>query len=340
MSELVQSETKEHYRVGIIGCGGISTAHANAYKAIESTEIVAAAEPAPERRAKFDETYNVVSLYENYREMLANEKLDIVSICTWPPLHCEMTVAAAESGVKAILCEKPMALNLGEANRMVEACEKAGTKLVIGHQHRFDPQATQAAELIKGNAIGHLQWVFGYCNSRDLLSNGTHVVDLMRYFVDDSPIKWVMGQIDRPTDKVDFGHHVEHNAIGHWQFENGVHGLIAQGDLAPSGYAFQLCGTAGLISVNAPEGYKLQVITKNGELDCAIETVNSHQAEIEALIAWLEGGPPHRARGENGRATLEVLMAIMESSRLHRAIYLPLETLESPLELMIQGGQI
>ncbi|MBI1929380.1 hypothetical protein HYR99_34690, partial [Candidatus Poribacteria bacterium] len=64
MSELVQSETKEHYRVGIIGCGGISTAHANAYKAIESTEIVAAEEPAPERRAKFDETYNVVSLYE------------------------------------------------------------------------------------------------------------------------------------------------------------------------------------------------------------------------------------------------------------------------------------
>ena len=328
------------YKVGIIGCGGIATAHANAYKAIEATEIVAAVDPDPERRLKFDETYNIVSLYESYTEMLQRHELDIVSICTWPPLHCEMTVAAAESGVKAILCEKPMALNLGEADIMLEACEKAGTKLVIGHQHRFDPQSVAAADLLKGNAIGELRWIFGYCNSRDLLSNGTHVVDLMRYFVADNPVAWVMGQIDRPSDKVDYGHNVEHNAIGHWQFENGVHAMIAQGELAPSGYAFQLCGTAGLMSVNAPEGYKLQVLTKNGELDVAIERANSHQAEIEALVAWLGGGAQHRAHGKSGRDTTEVLMAIMESSRLHRAVYLPLQTKPSPLELMIEAGQI
>ena len=74
------------------------------------------------------------------------ESLDIVSICTWPPLHCEMVVAAAESGVKAILCEKPMALNLKEADQMLDSCEKSGTKLVVGHQHRFDPQVSQAIE--------------------------------------------------------------------------------------------------------------------------------------------------------------------------------------------------
>ena len=330
----------KHYRVGIIGCGRVAAAHANAYTAIESTELVAIAEPDPERRLKFDEAYGVTGLYENYREMLANEELDIISICTWPPLHREMTVAAAESGAKAILCEKPMALNLGEADRMLAACEEAGTKLVIGHQHRFDSQAVNAIELIKGNAIGELQSIFGYCNSKDLLTNGTHVVDLIRYFVDDSPVRWVMGQIDRPSDKVDFGHRVEHNAIGHWQFESGTHAMIAQGELAPSGYAFQLCGTAGLISINAPQGPQLQVIAKNGELDVLLEEVNPKHAEVEELIAWLEGSPPHRSCGENGRATMEVLMAIMESSRLRRAIYLPLETTESPLELMIEAGEI
>ncbi|MCZ6678445.1 MAG: Gfo/Idh/MocA family oxidoreductase, partial [Candidatus Poribacteria bacterium] len=302
--------------------------------------VVAAVDPDPERRLKFDETYNIMGLYENYRELLDQEALDIISICTWPPLHCELTVAAAESGVKAILCEKPMALNLGEADRMLEACEKTGTKLVIGHQHRFDSQSVNVIDLIKGSAIGDLQWIFGYCNSKDLLSNGTHVVDLIRYFVNDSPVKWVMGQIDRPSDRVDFEHHVEHNAIGHWRFENGVHAMIAQGELAPSGYAFQLCGTAGLISVNAPQGYRLQVITKNGELDIPLEEVNPYQAEIEELIAWIDDGAPHRARGESGRATMEILMAIMESSRLHQTVYLPLKTAESPLELMIQAGQI
>ena len=330
----------ERYRVGIIGCGRVAAGHADAYTAIDSTELVAAAEPDPEHRLKFDEAYSVAGFYENYREMLASEELDIISICTWPPLHCEMTVAAAESGAKAILCEKPMALNLGEADTMLEACEAAGTKLVIGHQHRFDSQTVHALELIKGRAIGELQSIFGYCSSSDLLTNGTHVVDLIRYFADDSSIRWVMGQIDRPSDKVDFGHNVEHNAIGHWQFENGLHALLAQGELAPSGYAFQLCGTAGIISVNAPQGRRLQVITKNGELDVSLEDINPNHAEVEELISWLEGGPPHRSRGENGRATMEVLMSIMESSRLHRAIYLPLETEESPLELMIEAEQI
>ena len=329
----------KNYRVGIIGCGRIAARHANAYTTIESTELVAAAEPDPERRLKFDETYGIVGLYENYREMLSNEELDIISICTWHPLHCEMTVAAAESGVQAILCEKPMAPNMGEADRMLKACEETGTKLVIGHQHRFDPQAVNAKELLKGNAIGELRSIFGHCGS-DLLNNGTHVVDLIRYFVDDSPIRWVMGQIDRPSDKVNFGLRVEHNAIGQWQFENGVYAILAQGELAPSDYAFQLCGTAGIISVNAPEGRPLQVITKNGELDVSLEKLNPKQAEVEELIGWIEGGSSHRSRGESGRATLEVLMAIMESSRLRRAIYLPLETEESPLELMIESEQI
>ena len=329
----------EHYRVAIIGCGKIATRHANAYTAIESTELVAAAESDPERRLTFDETYSIASLYENYRDMLASEELDIISICTWPPLHCEMTVAAAESGVQAVLCEKPMALNLREADRMLEACEATGTKLVIGHQHRFDSQTVNAIQLLKGSAIGELQSIFGHCSS-DLLTNGTHVVDLIRYFVDDVPIRWIMGQIDRPSDKVNFGHRVEHNAIGHWRFESGVYAMSAQGELAPSGYAFQLCGTAGIITVNAPEGRQLQVITKNGELDVSLEEVNPKQAEIEELIAWLEDGTPHRSHGESGRATMEVLMAIMESSRLHRTIYLPLETEESPLELMIESKQI
>ena len=83
--------------------------------------------------------------------------------------------------------------------------------------------------------------------------------------------------------------------------------MLAQGELAPSGYAFQLCGTAGIININ----------------DC-----------------MATGRSPHRSRGEIGRATMEVLMAIMESSCLHSTVYLPLETEESPLELMIEAEQI
>lgn len=330
----------QEYKVGIIGCGRISAAHANGYQTLAQTRIVAAAEPDDERRAKFGETYGVSKLYEDYPQMLDNEELDIVSICTWPKLHCEMTVAAAEHGIRGILCEKPMAFNLEQADKMIEACEKSGAKLAIGHQHRFDPQAVKAKELIKEGAIGEVLWIFGHCTS-DLLSNGTHVVDLIKFFADDSPVVWVMGQIDRhTTDLVRFGHVAEDMAIGHFQFENGIRGFIEQGELAPSGYAFHLHGSEGMIGVNAPQGKRLYVLTKDGEREFSLESIHSHQAEIEELLAWLEGGPAHRSNAKHGRETMEVLMAIMESSRLRKAVRLPMKTKESPLELIIQAGQI
>jgi len=328
------------YKVGVIGCGGISSAHSNGYKEIEATRIVAAAEPNNERRAKYGETYGVEKMYQDYQEMLDHEELDIVSICTWPPLHCEMTVAAAEHGIKGILCEKPMAFNLGQADKMIDVCDKSGTKLAIGHQHRFDAQSTKALELVKTGVIGELRWIFGHCGS-DLLSNGTHVVDLIKFFVSDSPVRWVMGQLDRyHHDLVRYGHVAEDMAIGHFQFENGIRAFIEQGELAPSGYAFHLYGTEGQIGVNAPQGKRLSIITKDGELDLPLAGVNSYRMEIEELITWIEGGSEHRSNAKHGRETMEVLMAIMESSRLRKAIRLPLETKESPLRLMIEAGQI
>ena len=147
----------KHYRVGLIGCGRVAAGHANAYTAIESTELIAAAEPDPEHRLKFDETYGIVGFYENYREMLASEELDIISICTWPPLHCEMTVAAAESGVQAILCEKPMALNLGQADRMLQVMRRDRNKAGRSDINiALTRRSTNAIELIKGNAIGDI----------------------------------------------------------------------------------------------------------------------------------------------------------------------------------------
>ena len=132
------------YRVGIIGCGGIGRDHARAYTTIPGVEIVAGAEINAENATRFTEQFGTVRIHEDYREMLAREELDLVSVCTWPPTHCDATVAAAESGVRGIMCEKPMATNLGEADRMLGACDAHGTRLAVGHQHRFDPQSVKA----------------------------------------------------------------------------------------------------------------------------------------------------------------------------------------------------
>ena len=138
------------YRVGIIGCGGIANAHARGYQGVEQTEIVALADPVQVALDKFAETYSVSAenCYLDAREMLDNENLDIVSVATWHKLHAPMTIAACARSPKAVLCEKPMGVSLGECDDMLIAANRSSVKVVIGHQRRFNSAWTDARNLI------------------------------------------------------------------------------------------------------------------------------------------------------------------------------------------------
>ena len=103
--------------------------------------------------------------YEDYRPkhytdasaMLDTEGLDVVSVCVWHRGHARWTIAAADRRPKAILCEKPMAEDLGRAEEMLVACQRNGVKLVIGHQRRFLPSYGEVRELIGQGAVGEVQ---------------------------------------------------------------------------------------------------------------------------------------------------------------------------------------
>jgi len=111
----------EDYRVGIIGCGGIAREHVRAYGNISNVKIVSGAEVDTERREKFAGDFGLQNVYADYHDMLEKEALDIVSVCTWPKTHSDAVCEAAKSGCKGIMCEKPMATNLGEADLMLDA---------------------------------------------------------------------------------------------------------------------------------------------------------------------------------------------------------------------------
>ncbi|MBC8229359.1 Gfo/Idh/MocA family oxidoreductase [bacterium] len=331
----------KEYRVGVIGCGGISRAHANGYTAAEMP-IAAAADISQEQLNQFAAQYNVEKLYTDYNQMLAKEKLDIVSICTWPPLHREMVVAAAEAGAKGILCEKPMAVNLAEADKMIEACDKSNTKLVIGHQRRFEAQYVKAKELIETGAIGDLISVHGCCGG-DLLSDGTHNVDLLRFYANDSPIQWVIGQMDGHQKRTRYGHYIEDAAIGYFQFESGVRGFIEVGKVSLPGYQrAYIDGTDGRIEVNIPNQPALRVRRK-GDADWFVPELqgeNPFKLEILALVECIEQDKEHILSGRQARKALEILIAVFESSRRRALIELPLEVSDYPLETMIKTGEL
>ena len=165
------------YKVGIIGCGQIASlfeedawrehpcTHAGAYDTLDATEIVAAADINNEHLVKFSNNWGVNSLYSDYTSMLENECLDIVSVTANTPLHCEMVIKAAQSGVKAIFCEKPIATSLKEADAMIKVCERESVKLIVNHTRRWHPHYQKAKNLIDSGEIGKVTSITGYFTS-------------------------------------------------------------------------------------------------------------------------------------------------------------------------------
>src|SRR5579884_4182313 len=143
------------YRVVIIACGGISQSHARGWKATDAVEIAALADTSAEALAQFGEKYDVPEdrWYADYREMLDRERPDIVSVCSWHGQHAEMTIAAAARKPKVILCEKPMATSLGEADAMLTAAQRNGVKLAISHMRRFYTGWEQARRVVLSGEI-------------------------------------------------------------------------------------------------------------------------------------------------------------------------------------------
>ena len=106
------------------------------------------------------------AVYADWKEMLAKEALDVVSVATYAPVHAEIAVACAEQGIRAIYCEKPIATRLPDAEQMVAACDKTGALLVLNHQRRFNLNHRRLRDLIAGEGLGKLtsgllQWGSG-----------------------------------------------------------------------------------------------------------------------------------------------------------------------------------
>src|SRR3989338_5412049 len=121
--------------------------------------------------------------------MLQREKLDILSICTWPDSHLEIAEEAVKHGVKAIYCEKPITNNLRKADVLVEVCEKNRVILAVNHLRRWDEFHRKVREFIQQGKLGKIQTVNVYYTA-GISNTGTHILDLLRYFFGE--VNWVL----------------------------------------------------------------------------------------------------------------------------------------------------
>ena len=187
-------------KVAVIGVGGISNSHITSYLANPDVELCAFCDIDEARLKYMGERYGVTRLYTDETEMLKDiPELDAVSVCTWNSAHAPCSIMALNAG-KHVLCEKPMAMNVEEAEAMKAAAEKNGKLLMIGFIRRFSRDCDIVADLIKNGDLGEIYYAktvnlrrhgnpggwFGEkarSGGGPLIDLGVHSIDLVRYLL-------------------------------------------------------------------------------------------------------------------------------------------------------------
>ena len=156
-----QDTARKPLRIVVIGTGKRGLAHLAILKTMPQFEVVALADPTPQNLDQAATLTRGAKTYSDYRKLLSEQKdIDAVVVITPSFLHAEVTVAALNRGLP-VLCEKPIATNLDDANRMIEASKKSGKLLTIGFQKRLVPTTLKIRELIAAGEIGPVQFVSG-----------------------------------------------------------------------------------------------------------------------------------------------------------------------------------
>ena len=217
--------THSPYRVGIVGAtwiavrrneappppfgndigNSISLSHASTLAALPDLELVAVCDLVPGLLDDFKTTWADglpdANTYTDYREMLANENLDILVVATSDNRHTDIVVDGAEAGVKGILCEKPLATLLEDADRMIAVCSKRDVPLHVNHNRRWNPLMHMVRDEIRSGLIGNLgSIVVSHGGPRAMLfRSGTHMIDAICFFAESEPAQ-VVGMLEDGFD--------------------------------------------------------------------------------------------------------------------------------------------
>jgi predicted dehydrogenase len=153
-------KSKKTVRLAIIGTGGMANGHASRFSAIEGSQVVACCDIVPGRAKAFAEKHQIPAFYENASEMLKKEALDGVSVVTQDRAHAEAALLALAHNVH-VMCEKPLADNLKDANRMAALARRKKRLTAVNFSYRNNPATQKAAEIAASGALGRIMHVEG-----------------------------------------------------------------------------------------------------------------------------------------------------------------------------------
>lgn len=239
-------------RVAIVGCGGIANQKhmPSLAKFPERAEMVAFCDILPERAEAAAKKFGAADAktFTDYKEMLADKSLniDVVHVCTPNVAHCPITVAAFEAGMN-VMCEKPMAHNTADAQKMLDAWKKSGKLFTIGYQNRFRQDTQTLHASCEAGELGEVYFAKAHAIRRravptwgvfpnkalqgggPLIDIGTHALDITLWMMDNYEPVSVSGQVFYKLGRDEHG--PEGNVFGPWdpktfEVEDSAFGLV------------------------------------------------------------------------------------------------------------------
>lgn len=331
----------QNYRVAIVGLGRMGStiddelpagsppySIAAACRASERLTVVAGADIDPARRQAFRGRWGVTALYEDYLDMIDQERPDIVAICTKGVLHAEMSVKVAEAGVQMIFCEKAIACSMVEADTVLQAVGGRNVCYNTGVLRRFNRTYHQARTLIEQGEIGEPRTAVHYA-ATNLLHGHIHSLDTLSFLLGDPKIVSVWGELF-PRDL-----RIEQNRLD--KDPNGIYQIVfASGVEASSVHAgtweFEVIGAQGSLRVlNNGAGILLRKTKSERErifYETPVRALAPHSATqscLEDLVAAYEEGRPTLGNIQVTHHLTEACLAVAESHRQRARITLPLE---------------
>ena len=333
-------------RVGIIGCG-IGADHGYAYSHTPEFELSAICDVNPQVFDRFYERSGVARgaarEYTDYRLMLEREKLDVVSVATPDEYHTDPVCDASDAGVRGILCEKPLASNLRDADRIIQTVERNGTKMSVDHTRSWWPTFQATREAIRRGDIGGLTRVIAHMGGRRamLFRNGTHMVDAMCYFAGAEPV-WVIAAHDRGFEEYGTVYKgqggkdpmLDPGSTVIVEYANGVRGILNGAKQTPAIHEFDLLGPRGRFYLTQTGGQAWKTEVPEGSpQDAPVpwpKFISRPLGEnlipaVQELAEMVRHGAPSSSPPRRARDTLEILLgALYSQARDSAKVKLPL----------------
>src|SRR5260221_8340272 len=339
--------------VGLIGSQFVSSIHAEALRACPQAEMRAVASPTAGHAKAFADRFAIPHQFIDYATMLARPEIDMAVVRAPNDRHCQIALDAAAAG-KHVVMEKPLCLNLAEADRMIAACAQAGVKLMYAEELCFAPKYVRLKQLLDSGALGkptllkqsekhdgphaaHF-WDVERSGGGVTMDMGCHAIEFFRWMLGRPRIKTVYAQMSTQVhaDKT----RGDDNSILILEFENGVVAVAEESwtKLGRMDDRAEVHGADGVAYADLLHGNAIETYSRGGYY-YAVEKAGSTRgwsftiyeeagnygfhAEMAHFVDCVQNDKPPLVTGEDGRAVLEVIFAAYESAGTGQKVTLP-----------------